>query len=96
MAYSKPYFPHGSHSQGENKRMKLEHSSRKLTTTTTISATSDHQHPQKTFDKENSKISTKRSNDDDGCKKVIKNDGLKKEGAGAKEVIEKVKKPMEP
>jgi hypothetical protein len=88
MASSKRYFPHGSHSQGENKRMKLEHSSRKPTT---VSATSDHQHPQKTFDKENSKISTKDSKDDGGCKKMIKNDG-----ATAKEIIEKVKKPMEP
>ena len=74
--------------------MKLEHSSRKPTTI--VSATSDHQRSQKTFDKENSKISTKGSKDDGGCKKMIKNDGLKKDGAGAKEVIEKVKKPMEP
>ena len=63
--------------------MKLEHSSRKPTTKT-VSATSDHQRPQNTFDRENSK-------DDGGCKKMIKNDG-----ASAKEVIKKVKKPMEP
>jgi len=83
MASSKHYFPHGSHFQGENKKMKLEHSSRKPTTKT-VSATSDHQRPQNTFDRENSK-------DDGGCKKMIKNDG-----ASAKEVIKKVKKPMEP